>query len=98
MVGTERVLLPILAGHDFGLKARVAILSFLISFGLVKAAANSFAGRWSDRVGRKPVLLAGWLAFPYQSSFTLHPHGPGWSLPTSCWVSTRVSPGRQPST
>src|SRR5260370_24716428 len=62
MVGTERVLLPILAGHDFGLKSRVAILSFLISFGLVKAAANSFAGRWSDRVGRKPVLLAGWLA------------------------------------
>src|SRR5260370_20080248 len=48
MVGTERVLLPILAGHDFGLKSRVAILSFLISFGLVKAAANSFAGRWSD--------------------------------------------------
>ena len=62
MVGTERVLLPILAGHDFGLKSRVAILSFLVSFGLVKAGANSLAGQWSDRVGRKPVLLAGWLA------------------------------------
>lgn len=62
MVGTERILLPILAEHDFGLKSRVAILSFLVSFGLVKAAANLFAGRWSDRVGRKPVLLAGWLA------------------------------------
>src|SRR5665213_3226062 len=52
MVGTERVLLPILAEHDFGLKSRVAILSFLVSFGLVKAAANLFAGRWSDRLGR----------------------------------------------
>ena len=62
MVGTERILLPILAEHDFGLKSRVAILSFLVSFGLAKAATNLFAGRWSDRVGRKPVLLAGWLA------------------------------------
>jgi len=62
MVGTERILLPILAEHDFGLKSRVAILSFLVSFGLAKAATNLFAGRWSDRVGRKPVLLTGWLA------------------------------------
>ncbi len=62
MVGTERSLLPLLAEHDFGLKSRVAILSFLVSFGLVKAGANLFAGRWSDHVGRKPVLLTGWLA------------------------------------
>ena len=62
MVGTERSLLPLLAERDFGLKSRVAILSFLVSFGLVKACANLFAGRWSDRVGRKPILLAGWLA------------------------------------
>lgn len=62
MVGTERLLLPLLAVHDFGMTSRLAILSFLVSFGLVKAAANSFAGRWSDRVARKPLLLAGWLA------------------------------------
>ena len=62
MVGTERLLLPPLAVHDFGMTSRVAILSFLVSFGLVKAGANLFAGRWSDHVGRKPMLLAGWLA------------------------------------
>lgn len=62
MVGTERLLLPLLAVHDFGLTSRVAILSFLVTFGFVKAASNLFAGRWSDRIGRKHVLLAGWLA------------------------------------
>jgi MFS family permease len=62
MVGTERLLLPLLAVHDFGLTSRVAILSFLVTFGLVKAGANLFAGRWGDRVGRKHILVAGWLA------------------------------------
>ena len=61
MVGVERVVLPILAEREFGLASRAAILSFLVSFGLVKAGANLFAGRASDRVGRKQVLVAGWL-------------------------------------
>jgi len=62
MVGLERSVLPLLAEEDFGLASRTAILSFLVSFGLVKAGTNYFAGRFSDRVGRKPVLLLGWLA------------------------------------
>jgi MFS family permease len=37
------------------------ILSFIISFGVVKALANLFAGRMSDRLGRKGILIAGWL-------------------------------------
>jgi MFS family permease len=61
MVGIERVVLPIIAEQDFGLASRAAILSFLVSFGLVKAGANLFAGRMSDRVGRKRILVAGWL-------------------------------------
>jgi MFS family permease len=61
MVGAERVILPLLAEHDFGLASRAAILSFIVSFGLTKAAANLAAGRLSDRVGRKSVLVAGWL-------------------------------------
>src|SRR2546425_9726655 len=61
MVGVERVVLPIMAEREFGMASRAAILSFLVSFGLVKAAANLFAGRTSDRLGRKPVLVAGWL-------------------------------------
>src|SRR3954452_3479461 len=62
MVGLERSVLPSLAEEDFGLANRTAILSFLITFGLVKAGTNYFAGRLSDRIGRKPVLLVGWLA------------------------------------
>jgi MFS family permease len=62
MVGLERSVLPSLAEEDFGLANRTVILSFLITFGLVKAGTNYFAGRLSDRIGRKPVLITGWLA------------------------------------
>jgi MFS family permease len=61
MVGLERTVVPLLAEEEFGLVSRTAILSFLISFGIVKALANLFAGRLGDRIGRKRVLVAGWL-------------------------------------
>jgi MFS family permease len=61
MVGLERTLLPIMAEQEFHLSAHSAILSFLIAFGSAKALANYVAGRWSDRAGRKRVLVAGWL-------------------------------------
>ena len=61
MVGIERTILPLLAEQDFGLASKTAILSFLVSFGIVKAGANLFAGRMGDRYGRKRILVAGWL-------------------------------------
>ena len=61
MVGIERVVLPLLAEREFGLASKTAILSFIVSFGVVKALANLFAGRLSDRIGRKGVLVAGWM-------------------------------------
>ena len=61
MVGMERSILPALAEREFELAARTAILSFIVVFGVSKALTNYFAGRWSDRVGRKRVLIAGWL-------------------------------------
>ncbi len=61
MVGLERSILPALAEEEFHLAAHSAILSFIAVFGLTKALTNYAAGRWSDRFGRKPVLLAGWL-------------------------------------
>lgn len=64
-VGIERVILPLLAEREFGLASRAAILSFIVSFGLIKAISNLFAGRMGERWGRKKVLVAGWLfAFP----------------------------------
>lgn len=62
MVGLERTVVPLLAEADFGVASATALLAFVASFGLAKAAANFFAGRWADRAGRKKVLVAGWLA------------------------------------
>ena len=60
MVGLERTVLPLLAEEEFGLASSTVVLSFLVSFGLVKAATNFFAGRLGDLYGRKPILLIGW--------------------------------------
>jgi MFS family permease len=61
MIGQERTVLPLLAEEAFGLTAFSATLTFIMAFGLVKAATNFFAGTLSDRYGRKPVLVAGWI-------------------------------------
>src|SRR5437879_6781278 len=62
MVGLERTVVPLIAEADFGLVSKTVVLSFLVSFGIVKALANLFAGQLADRIGRKPLLVAGWLA------------------------------------
>ena len=61
MVGLERTVVPLIAQADFGLTSKSLTLSFIVSFGIVKALANLFAGRLSDRIGRKQILVAGWL-------------------------------------
>ena len=61
MVGLERSIVPLLGQRAFGLASTTAVLSFIVSFGVVKALANLFAGRLSDRIGRKGVLVVGWL-------------------------------------
>jgi MFS family permease len=61
MVGLERTVVPLLAEAEFGLSSKSILLSFLITFGVVKALANVFAGQLSDRLGRKRILIAGWL-------------------------------------
>jgi MFS family permease len=61
MVGLERSIVPLLGQQVFGLASTTAVLAFIMSFGMVKAFANLFAGRLSDRLGRKGVLVVGWL-------------------------------------
>ena len=61
MLGQERTVLPLLAEREFHLGAYTAALTFILAFGIAKAGTNYLAGTWSDRYGRKPVLVAGWL-------------------------------------
>src|SRR5215218_5086288 len=61
MLGQERIVLPLLAAQTFHIGAYVSALTFIFAFGVVKATTNFFAGTLSDRYGRKPVLVAGWL-------------------------------------
>ncbi|MGD9525573.1 MAG: MFS transporter [Pseudonocardia sp.] len=61
MVGQEQTVLPLLAEREFGLIGYTYLFTYVVAFGLTKAAANYFAGTWSDRFGRKPVLFVGWL-------------------------------------
>ena len=60
-LGQERTVVPLLAKQTFHLNGYSAALTFIVAFGLVKAGTNFCAGTLSDRYGRKPVLVAGWL-------------------------------------
>lgn len=61
MVGIERTVLPLLAEVEFGIASKTAVLAFIATFGITKAAVNFFAGTLSERIGRKRLLVAGWL-------------------------------------
>ena len=61
MIGQERTVLPLIATRTFGLTAFTATTSFIIAFGATKALTNLAAGALTDRIGRKPVLVGGWL-------------------------------------
>lgn len=61
MIGMERSILPAIAEQEFHIIARTAVLSFIVVFGVTKALTNYLAGRWSDRFGRKQILVGGWL-------------------------------------
>ncbi len=61
MLGQERTVLPLLATDVFGLDSYTAALTYILAFGLAKAFTNYLAGTWSERYGRKPVLVVGWL-------------------------------------
>jgi MFS family permease len=62
MVGLERSVLPLIGEHDFGLHSKTLILSFVLAFGVAKAFTNLAAGSLAERLGRKRVLVIGWLA------------------------------------
>ena len=61
MIGLERTVVPLIGEKEFGLVSKTAIVSFIVSFGVTKAIFNLFAARVSESVGRKKVLVLGWL-------------------------------------
>ena len=61
MVGLERSILPQIAEFEFGIAAKTAILSFIVVFGIVKAITNYYAGALANKLGRRNLLIIGWL-------------------------------------
>lgn len=91
MVGLERSILPAIAEQEFGIAARTAVLSFIVAFGITKAATNYLAGRLADRFGRKRILVLGWVvALPVP---LLLMYAPGWDWIVGANVLLGVSQG-----
>ena len=61
MVGIERTVVPLIGAEEFGIASKTLVVSFIISFGVVKACANLVSGQLADQWGRKRVLVLGWL-------------------------------------
>lgn len=62
MVGIERTVVPLIGSQEFGIASTTLVVSFIISFGVVKAFANLVSGHLADTWGRKRVLVLGWIA------------------------------------
>jgi MFS family permease len=90
-LGQERTVLPLLADQVFHLDLYTSALTYILAFGLAKAATNYFAGTLSDRYGRKPILVAGWLiALPVPVMLIL---GPSWGWIVAANVVLGISQG-----
>ncbi len=90
-LGQERTVLPLLAEKEFDLSLYTSALTYILAFGLSKAAMNYFAGTLSDRFGRKPVLVAGWfVALPVPLLLIF---GPDWGWIVAANVLLGISQG-----
>ncbi len=90
-LGQERTVLPLLAAQVFELDLYTSALTYILAFGLAKAGTNYFAGTLSDRYGRKPVLVAGWLiALPVPLMLIF---GPTWGWIVAANVVLGISQG-----
>jgi MFS family permease len=77
MVGLERTVVPLVGAEEFHIESTTIVVSFIVSFGVIKAVANLVSGQFSDRFGRKSMLIVGWLVglpVPFMIAWA-----PGWS-------------------
>lgn len=76
MVGLERTVVPLIGAETFKIASTTIVVSFIVSFGVVKAIANLVSGHFADIYGRKHMLVLGWLIglpVPFMIGW-----GPGW--------------------
>jgi MFS family permease len=77
MVGIERTVVPLIGAEEFRIASTTLVVSFIVSFGVVKACANLVSGQLADAWGRKRVLVLGWLVglpIPFMIMW-----GPSWA-------------------
>ena len=91
MIGLERSILPQLAETAFGLSSKTAMLSFIVAFGVTKAICNYFTGRLANRLGRKKLLIIGWL-FALPVPFILI-YAPDWNWVVAANVLLGINQG-----
>jgi MFS family permease len=86
LVGQERSLVPLLGERVFAVGSSTALMLFIVSFGLAKAGANLAAGYLADRIGRRNVLLLGWIAaIPVPFALMLAPNW-GWVIAANVFL------------
>ncbi|GAC1529368.1 MAG: MFS transporter [Thermoleophilaceae bacterium] len=91
MVGLERSTLPLIGREDFGLTSSAAVLSFIVAFGLAKSFTNLGAGALATTLGRRRLLIAGWvIAMPVPLLIGL---APSWSWVVAANVLLGVNQG-----
>jgi MFS family permease len=76
MVGLQTTVVPLIGAQEFKVASTTAVLSFIVSFGLIKALANLVSGHFADIYGRKHMLVLGWLVgvpVPFMIAW-----GPSW--------------------
>jgi len=77
MIGLERTIFPRFADIEFGIASNTALLSFIVAFGITKAITNYFTGRLANKLGRKNLLILGWvIALPIPIILI---YAPSWS-------------------
>jgi MFS family permease len=91
MVGLERSTLPLVGREDFGLSSNAAVLSFIVAFGLSKALTNLGAGALAERVGRRRLLIGGWvIALPVPLLIAV---APSWAFIVAANVALGLNQG-----
>ncbi|MBT8081157.1 MAG: MFS transporter [Gammaproteobacteria bacterium] len=92
-IGMQRNVVPALAESEFGVPpgSVTLLMAFVVSFGFVKGAMNFVSGRISEKVGRRKVLIWGWLvALPIPFIFL---YAPSWNWIVAANVLLGVNQG-----